>query len=93
MLTIDYLSIPLALKDCLVKCEMIKDSYLNTSDHYAVNAILNIQCLPGSRNTYRVDGRIKWAMPQTVPKYQDLILETLTELYYRSSTQLATPES
>ena len=60
-LTIDYLSIP--LKDCLVKCEVIKDSDLNTSDHYAVNAILNIQCLPGSRNTYRVDGRIKWTMP------------------------------
>ena len=58
--TIDYLAIPTSLLKDVRSCEVLDDPILNTSDHRAVQVIMNFSCI--STFTPRIEGgqSVRW---------------------------------
>ena len=78
--TIDFIAIPEGLRDNLVSCEVLSDVVMNTSDHYAIKAVLKLQCLPHMVVSPEQKGRISWKKPGTIQRYRDMTDEQVTQL-------------
>ena len=58
--TLDYVAVPLSLKQDVISCRVVDNNILNTSDHFAIEVNLRIQCgvCHGYKN--KIPGRILW---------------------------------
>ena len=89
--TIDYIAIPECLRSHLIRCEVLKDDILNTSDHYSVHTSLNIQCLPRMVKCNPSSSRVKWNKPNVIDIYQELTSYKLSSLYNSCLLKLNNP--
>ena len=57
---IDFIAIPEFLNDKAIRCEVIKDDVMNTSDHRVVKLQLGIDCSEATISRQRENSRVKW---------------------------------
>ena len=59
--TIDYVAVPSCLSNQVIRCEVLCDQILNTSDHYVVRVSLDLECdvYPSTKTTH--SPRVKWS--------------------------------
>ena len=57
---IDFIAIPQSISDQVVKCDVIRDDIMNTSDHFVVRLVLNITCSTMIPTCQQTTGSIKW---------------------------------
>ena len=91
--TIDYLAIPEGLRNYLKECQVFEGDICNTSDHYAVRADLNLQCLPKLCTILQAKGRVKWAKPNVIVRYQGLVSEELCDITANFDVNNPSPET
>ena len=72
--TIDYIAIPKCLNKIILRCDVLKEDIMNTSDHYAVRAHLDLVCCEPVINKSQCLPRVKWG--KTDP---DVIREIYTQ--------------
>ena len=78
--TIDFIAIPEGLRNNLASCEVLCDNTLNTSDHYAVQSKLKLQCLPPMIPCSNQKGKISWKKAGTILKFQNLVRDNVNKL-------------
>ena len=58
--TLDYISIPITMKQSVVRASVLGEDVYNTSDHYPVSIILNVESENLVIGKDAVGGRIRW---------------------------------
>ena len=79
--TIDYIAVPNSLCSLVRGCSVMKDEILNTSDHFAIQATLDVKCCEMSSINSRPNTSIKWGKIRR---------EIIDEVYTRPVEEYAT---
>ena len=58
--TIDYITIPKCMYNLVLRCEVLGDEIINTSDHFAVRCSLEVECAEAKGTCNVSPTRIKW---------------------------------
>ena len=58
--TIDYIAVPDSLLSLVGQCSVVSDEILNTSDHFALQATLNIECSIAKSDEVKQMPAIRW---------------------------------
>ena len=91
--TIDYIAITEGLRKYLKECQVLKDDICNTSDHYAVRAVLSLQCCPKLCSISQTKGCVKWAKPNVITRYQGLVSEEICNITANFDANNPSPET
>ena len=57
---IDFVAIPQCLSNLVLRCDVIRDDIMNTSDHHVVRTVLDISCSVITPTSKPVCARVKW---------------------------------
>ena len=71
--TIDYIAVPESISILVIGCCVLQDEILNSSDHHAISAVLDIECDEGKQSGGSDIKSVKWSK---IGKY--VILERYT---------------